>query len=40
MDVIIRSNNNEVNDMTALMNGLFNDFDMVIKTNSSQSLFG
>ena len=40
MDVIVRSNNNPVNDMTAPMNGLINDLDKAIKTKSSQSLFG
>ena len=39
MDVIIRSNNNPVNDMTAPVSGP-NDLDKVIKTKSSQSLFG
>ena len=29
-----------VNDMTALMRGLIDDLDKVIKTKSSQSLFG
>ena len=36
MDVIVRSNNNPVNDMTALMS----DLDKAIKTKSSQSMFG
>ena len=40
MDVIVRSNNNPVNDMTTLVSGLINDLDKVIKTKSSQSLFG
>ena len=40
MDVVIRSKNNPVNYMTALMSGLINDLDKVIKTKSSQSLFG
>ena len=40
MDVIIRSYNNPVNDMTVLMSGLINDLDKVIKTKSTQSLFG
>ena len=40
MDVIVRSNINPVNDMSAHMSGLINDLDKVIKTNSSQSLFG
>ena len=34
------SNNNPVNDMTALMSGLINDSDKVIKTKSCQSLLG
>ena len=37
MDVIVRSNNNPVNDMTALMSGLINDWDKV--TKSSQILY-
>ena len=40
MDVIVRSNNNPVNDMTTPMSGLINDFNKVMKTKSSQSLFG
>ena len=40
MDVIVRSDNNPVNDTTAPMSGLINDLDNVIKTKSSQSLFG
>ena len=40
MDVIVRSNNLPVNDMTELMSGLINDNDNVIKTKRSQSLFG
>ena len=40
MDVIVRSNNNPVNDMTAPTSGLINDLDKVTKTKSSQSLFG
>ena len=40
MDVIIRSNNNPVNDMTVPVNGLINDLDKDIKTKSSQCLFG
>ena len=39
MDVQVRSNNNPVNDMTALMSRPINDFDKVIKNKSSQSLF-
>ena len=40
MDVIVRSNNYPVNDMTAPMSGLINDLYKAIKTKSSQSLFG
>ena len=40
MDVIVRSNNNPVYDMTAHMIGLINDLDKAMKTKSSQSLFG
>ena len=40
MDVIVRLNNNLVNDMTAPVCRLINDLDKVIKTKSSQSLFG
>ena len=40
MDVFVRSNNNPVNDMIAPVSSLINDLDKVIKTNSSQSLFG
>ena len=39
MDVIVRSNN-PVNDMTTHVSGFINDLDRVIKTKSSQSLFG
>ena len=35
-----RSNNNPVNDMTAPVSGLINDLYKVMKTMSSQSLFG
>ena len=35
---IVRSNNIPVNDMAALMSGLINDLDKVIKTKRSQSL--
>ena len=38
MDVIITSNNNPVNDMTALMSGLINDLDKAIKTKLSVCL--
>ena len=40
MDVIVRSNNNPVNDMNTLMSWFINDMDKVIKTKSSQSPFG
>ena len=40
MDVIIRSNNNAVNDMTAHMSGPIKDFDKIINTKSIQSLSG
>ena len=40
MDVIVRSNNNPVNDMTALMSGFTNVSDKAMDTKSSQSLFG
>ena len=40
MDVIVRSSNNPVNDLTASVSGLINDLDNVIKTKISQSLFG
>ena len=40
MGAIVRSNNYPVNDMTAPVNGLINDLDKVVKTKSSQSLFG
>ena len=40
MDVIVRSNNDPVNDMTAHMSGLINDLDKAMKNKSSQSLFG
>ena len=40
MDVIVRSNNGTVNDMTAPMSGLINDFEKAIKTKSSQNQFG
>ena len=38
MDVIVRSNNYPVNDMTTPVSGLINDMDKVIKTKSSQSV--
>ena len=40
MDVIVKSNNNPVIDMTETMSGIINDLDKDIKTKSSQSLFG
>ena len=40
MDVIARSNNYPVNDMTAPMSGIINGLDKAIKSKSSQSLFG
>ena len=40
MDVIVRSNNNPDNDMIAPVSGLINNLDKVIKTKSSQTLFG
>ena len=40
MDVIVRSNNNPVNDMIALMSGHINDLDKALKTKRSQTLFG
>ena len=40
MDVIVRSKNNPVNDITALTSGPTNDLDKVMKTKSSQSLLG
>ena len=39
MDVIVRSNNNPVNDMTAHMSGLINELDKVLKTKSGQSVW-
>ena len=40
MDVIVWSNNNPVNDMTAPVSLLIKDLDKAIKIKSSQSLFG
>ena len=40
MDVIFRSNNNQVSDMTAPMCGLIIDLDKVITSKSSRGLFG
>ena len=39
MDVVVSSDNNPVNNMTALMSGLINDLDKVITIKISQSLF-
>ena len=38
MDVIVKANNNPVNDMTAPVSWLINDLDKAIKTKSTQSL--
>ena len=40
MNAIVKSNNYQVNDMTALISVLINDLDKVIKTESSQCQFG
>ena len=40
MEVIFRSNNYPVNDMTAPVSWLINDLDKAMKTKNSQSLFG
>ena len=40
MDVIVRSNNNPVNDMTAHVNWLIKSLDKAIKSKRIQSLFG
>ena len=40
MDVIVKSNNIQVNGMTAPVSGLISDLDKAMKTKSSQSLFG
>ena len=40
MDVIVRSNNKPVSDMTAPVSGLINDLNKVIKSKSCQILFG
>ena len=39
MHVIVRSNNNPVNDMTAHMSGLINDLDKAIEIKNSQIMF-
>ena len=40
MDVIVRSNSNPVNNITAPMSGLINDLDKAMKIKSSRSMFG
>ena len=40
MDVIVRSDNDPVNDITTPVCGLINDLNKVIKTKCSQRLFG
>ena len=40
MDVVVWTKTNPLNDKTALMSGLINDFDKAIKTKSCQSMFG
>ena len=40
MDVVIRSDNNRVYDMTEFMSGFMNDLDNAIRTKSNESLFG
>ena len=40
MDVIVRANNNPVNDMTPPVSGLINDLDKFIKTRNRQSMLG
>ena len=40
MDVIVRSNNNPVNDMTTSLSGPINELDKAIETKSSQILLG
>ena len=40
MDVIVRSNNNPVNDMIAPVSWLINDLDKAMKNKSTQTLFG
>ena len=37
MDVIVRSNNNPVNDMTAPVSWLINDLDKVINNNNNNN---
>ena len=39
MDVVVRSKNNTVNDMTVHVSGLINDLENATKINSSESLF-
>ena len=38
MDTVIRSDNNQVNDMIILMSGLIIDLDKVVKTKGNQSM--
>ena len=40
MDVIVRSSNDPVNDMTTSVSGFINDLNKAMKTKSGQSLFG
>ena len=40
MDVIVRSDNNTVNDTTTPMSGHINDLEKAIKTKNSHILFG
>ena len=40
MDVIVRSNNDPVNDMNMPVSWLISDLDKAMETKSSQSLFG
>ena len=40
MDVIVRSSNDPVNDMTAPASWLINDLDKIMKAKSSQSVLG
>ena len=40
MDVIVRSNNNPVNDMTVPVSWLINNLDKAMKSKSSQRLLG
>ena len=40
MDVIVRSNNQPVSDMTATVSELINNLEKAIKTKSRQCMFG